>query len=105
MLPSTAFYSLTSAAPSQFLSVFLEQYVKLAARKILPLKCLDRELAEVKMPFVTSRNVCISRRRKDIIDKVTNGECFSFLRHIKDQIEWPYKFPTYFTLYSLPYSN
>ncbi len=56
---------------------------------------LDRELAEVKMSAVTSRFVYISRRRKDIIDRVTGGEFMSLHLDIQDSIERPRKFPTY----------
>lgn len=57
--------------------------------------CLDRELAEIKMSAVTSRFVYISRRRKDIIDRVTVGEFLSLHLDIQDSIDRPRKFPSY----------
>ena len=56
---------------------------------------LDRELAEVKMPAITSRLVYILKRRNDIIAKVMGGEFLSIHIENQDSIDRPPKFPTY----------
>ena len=62
--------------------------------------CLDRELAEMKMPAITSRFVYILRRRNDIIERVMDGEFLSMHLGNQDSIDRPRKFPTYLiTLY------
>ena len=47
------------------------------------------------MSAVTSRFIYISRRRKDIIDRVKGGEFLSLHLDIQDSINRPRKFPTY----------
>ena len=56
---------------------------------------LDRTLAEVKMSAVTSRFVYISRKRSDIVQRVTAGEILSLLLVVQDSPERPRKFPSY----------
>ncbi|ROT79248.1 hypothetical protein C7M84_002030 [Penaeus vannamei] len=56
---------------------------------------LDRNLAEVKLPAVTSRFVYVSRKREDLIDSMTRGEFLALQLDKQDSLERPRKYSTF----------